>query len=123
MAWEGAFGVVPPEYDGLFVSPKYPVFEVNEERVLSEVLDVYFRSPAIWPTLSEINTGTNARRKRLHPTAFLSYEIPLPPIHTQQRHREMKRRVDELRKRHAEQRQELEALMPSVLAQAFAGEL
>ena len=49
--------------------------------------------------------------------------MPLPPIHTQQRLREMKRRVDELRKRHAEQRRELETLMPSVLARAFAGEL
>jgi len=123
MAWEGAFGVVPPEYDGLYVSPEYPVFEVKSERVLPEIPDVYFRSPAIWPTISEISTGTNARRKRLHPSAFLAYEIPLPPMRTQQRLREMKLRVDELRKRHAEQRRELEALMPSVLARAFAGEL
>ncbi len=123
MAWEGAFGVVPPEYDGLYVSPEYPVFEVKSEHVLREILDVYFRSPVIWPTISEISTGTNARRKRLHPSAFLAYEMPLPPMRTQQRLREMKRRVDELRKRHAEQRRELDALMPSVLARAFAGEL
>lgn len=123
MAWEGAFGVVPLEYDGLYVSPEYPVFEVNTERVLPETLDVYFRSPAIWPTISDISTGTNARRKRLHPSAFLSYEMPLPPVRTQQRLREMKHRVDELRKRNAEQRRELEALMPSVLARAMRGEL
>jgi hypothetical protein len=42
---------------------------------------------------------------------------------TQQRLREMKIRVDELRKRHAQQRAELDALMPSVLDRAFRGEL
>lgn len=120
MAWEGAFGVVPPEYDGLYVSPEYPVFEVKSERVLPEILDIYFRSPAIWPTISEISTGANVRRKRLHPSAFLSYELPLPPMRTQQRLREMKLRVDELRKRHAEQRRELETLMPSARSVARA---
>jgi restriction endonuclease S subunit len=123
MAWEGGLGVVPPECDGFVVSPEFPVFEVNQDRVLPETLDVYFRSPSVWPMLSEISAGTNARRKRLHPKVFLAYEMPLPPMKTQQRLREMKIRVDELRKRHAQQRAELEALMPSVLDRAFRGEL
>jgi len=123
MAWEGAFGIVLPEHDGFYVSPEYPVFEVNTARVLPEVLDIYFRSPAIWPTISEISTGTNARRKRLHPSTFLAFEFPLPPISQQHRVREIKRRTDELSQRHAAQRRELEGLMPSVLAKAFAGEL
>jgi restriction endonuclease S subunit len=123
MAWEGGLGVVPPECDGFVVSPEFPVFEVNQDRVLPETLDVYFRSPSVWPMLSEISAGTNARRKRLHPKVFLAYEMPLPPMKTQQRLREMKIRVDELRKRHALQRAELEALMPSVLDRAFRGEL
>jgi hypothetical protein len=60
----------------------------------------------------------------LNPSSqFLAYEMPLPPMKTQQRVREMKIRVDELRKRHAQQRAELEALMSSVLKQAFRGEL
>src|SRR5207244_8036083 len=40
MAWEGALGVVPHDCDGLVVSPEFPVFEINEDRVLPEVLDV-----------------------------------------------------------------------------------
>jgi type I restriction enzyme S subunit len=123
MAWEGAFGVVPPECDGLVVSTEFPVFEVNQEKVLPETLDVYFRTPSVWPMISEISTGTNARRKRLHPSALLAYEMPLPPMKTQLRLREMKRRVDELRQRHASQRKELETLMPAVLDRAFRGEL
>jgi type I restriction enzyme S subunit len=123
MAWEGGLGVVPPECDGLYVSLEYPVFEVNTARVLPEVLDIYFRTPAIWPMISEISTGTNARRKRMHPSVFLAYEFPLPPMETQMRLQGIKKRVDELRQRHREQRRELKALMPSVLAKAFAGEL
>ena len=42
MAWEGALGVVPPECDGCVVSTEFPVFEVNEDRVSHEVLDIYF---------------------------------------------------------------------------------
>jgi hypothetical protein len=46
MAWEGAFGIVPSELEGFVVSPEFPVFEVIEERVLPETLDIYFRTPA-----------------------------------------------------------------------------
>ncbi len=51
MAWEGALGIVPNECDGHFVSPEFPVFAMNEERVFPEVLEVYFRSPSVWPSL------------------------------------------------------------------------
>ena len=52
MAWEGALGVVPPECDGCVVSPEFPVFEVIEEKVFPEVLDTYFRTPAVWPEIA-----------------------------------------------------------------------
>ncbi len=40
MAWEGAFAIVPPECDGLVVSPEFPVFEIDQQRVLPETLEV-----------------------------------------------------------------------------------
>jgi len=67
MAWEGALGIVPTECDGLVVSPEFPVFPVNTDKVLPEVLDIYFRSPEVWARLSEISGGTNLRRCRLQP--------------------------------------------------------
>lgn len=45
MAWEGALATVPPECNGLVVSTEFPVFEVNKDKVLPEVLDVHFRTP------------------------------------------------------------------------------
>jgi type I restriction enzyme S subunit len=123
MAWEGALGVVPAECDGLVVSPEFPVFEVNEERVLPEVLDVYFRTPSVWPLLSGASTGTNVRRRRLNPADFLAFKMPLPTRETQRRLREVKRQVAALTRLQSETAAELDALLPSILDKAFKGEL
>lgn len=123
MAWEGALGVVPPECDGLVVSPEFPVFEVDENRVLPEVLDVYFRTPSVWSKLSDTSTGTNVRRRRLNPSDFLSFKMPLPSMAAQQKLREVKRGVDAIKNMQAETTAELDALLPSVLDKAFKGEL
>jgi type I restriction enzyme S subunit len=123
MAWEGAFGTVPPECDGLVVSTEFPVFEVNEDKVLSETLDVYFRTPAIWELVAQISTGTNVRRRRLHPNSFLSFEFPLPPLSVQIRLREVNQGLVPVRQMQRKTAAELEALLPSVLDRAFKGEL
>jgi type I restriction enzyme S subunit len=123
MAWEGAFAVVPDEFDGFVVSPEFPVFEINVERVLPEVIDVYFRTPAVWPEIHAISAGTNKRRRRLHPTSFLEYEFPLPSMAVQQKLQQIKPKVDALKAEQTRIAKELEALLPSVLDKAFKGEL
>jgi type I restriction enzyme, S subunit len=123
MAWEGALGAVPPECDGLVVSPEFPVFEVSSDRALPDTLDVYFRTPSVWPLLAEISTGTNVRRRRLHPKAFLEFEIPLPPISVQQQLRQARERMAKIKQLHTETATELDAMLPSVLDRAFKGGL
>lgn len=85
MAWEGAFGVVPPECDGLVVSPEYPVFSADPSRLDPHYLGYHFSNPSVWPQVAGESTGTNVRRRRLHPDSFLRYKIPLPPLSEQQR--------------------------------------
>lgn len=123
MAWEGAFGVVPPECDGLVVSPEFPVFEIDQTRVLPEVLDVYFKTPLVWPAMAALSTGTNVRRRRLHPNAFLSYQFPLPPMDVQLELRAAKSELERVVRLHNDVVAELDALLPSLLDQAFRGEL
>jgi restriction endonuclease S subunit len=120
MAWEGGIGIVPPECNGLVVSPEFPVFEVNESLVLAGILDIYFRIPSVWSLLANLSTGTNIRRRRLHPSSFLKFEIPLPPIEEQRR---IVGRVEELRKKIEEARsirwqalEEAEVFLKSVLS-------
>lgn len=123
MAWEGAMAIVPPECDGLVVSTEYPVFEVNEEKVLPEVLDVYFRTPSVWPAISGSSTGTNVRRRRLNPADFLRYKFPLPPRATQEKLRVIKAKAEEARKLREPAQKELDAMFPAILDRAFRGEL
>lgn len=122
MAWEGALGVVPPECDGMVVSPEFPVFTVNTEAVLPEVLDIYFRTPDIWPALAEISGGTNARRRRLQPATFLSYEMPVPSMAKQLELRAIYQRTQLLKTRHAAIRQANAALLPATLERVFQSE-
>lgn len=122
MAWEGALAVIPQECDGLYVSPEFLVFTVNEDRVLPEVLDVHFRSPAVWPLLSGASTGTNVRRKRLNPGDFLNYEFPLPPRKAQEVLRSIRKKVEQLHSAR-DRSAELKALLPSILDRAFKGAL
>lgn len=123
MAWEGALGVVPPECDGCVVSTEFPVFEVNEDQVLPEVLDTYFRTPSVWPEIAGESTGTNVRRRRLNPQDFLDYEMPLPSREAQMTLRKVRAELDALKRLQAETAAELAALLPAILDKAFKGEL
>jgi type I restriction enzyme S subunit len=119
MAWEGALGVVPQECDGLFVSPEFPIFEVIEDRVLPETLDVIFRTPSVWPSLAGESTGTNVRRRRLNPKDFLAYRIPLPNMKTQLRLRQVMMKVASLKRLQTETAAELDAMLPSILDRVY----
>ena len=123
MAWEGALAVVPPKFDGLVVSPEFPVFEIDERLILPEVLDVYFRTPSVWPLVSGASIGTNVRRRRLNPKQFLAFKIPLPSMPAQRQIRKVKSLVDAILAAKNESTPELGALLPSLLSKAFAGEL
>lgn len=119
MAWEGALGVVPAQCDGMVVSPEFPVFAVNTDAVLPEVLDIYFRTPEVWPALAEISGGTNMRRRRLQPSSFLAYEMPVPTMATQLKIRELRARTEKLKAQHAAIRAANQALIPATLERVF----
>ena len=123
MAWEGALAVVPSECNQLFVSPEFMVFEIDQNRVLPETLDVYFRTPTVWPKLSGESTGTNVRRRRLHPDDFLAYKMPLPSMQAQKRLRAICAQHALVRPLQVQILNELDALLPSILDRAFNGEL
>lgn len=121
MAWEGALGIVPPECDGMVVSPEFPVFTVNRDVVLPGVLDIYFRTPSIWVELSALSGGTNLRRRRLQPSSFLGHEMPVPPMEIQRKVVELSERIAALKARHTAIRESNAALLPAMLERVFAG--
>jgi type I restriction enzyme, S subunit len=123
MAWEGAYGIVPAELDGLVVSTEYPVFELIKGKILPEVITVHFSSPVVWEGLSNKSIGTNVRRRRLNPKDLLNYIFPLAPMENQLRLREKNQKISVIRTLNAEIQRDLEALLPGILNKAFKGEL
>jgi type I restriction enzyme, S subunit len=123
MAWEGALGIVPADCDGLMVSTEYPVFEIDTEAMLPEVIDTYFRSPEVWPGLSGQSGGTNVRRRRLNPNDFLNLRVPWPDQETQSAIKQCVSRVSAIRAIQSETAVELDAMLPSILDKAFKGGL
>jgi type I restriction enzyme S subunit len=119
MAWEGALGVVPYSCDGMVVSPEFPVFTVDPSKMLPELLDIHFRTPSVWPELAALSGGTNVRRRRLQPSAFLSYEIPVPPMSVQLKVRELIRLIDALKLRQTAVQEANVAMLPAILQRLF----
>jgi type I restriction enzyme S subunit len=123
MAWEGALGIVPAECDGLVVSTEFPVFEIDKDVMLPEVVDTYFRSPEVWPGLSGQSGGTNVRRRRLNPDDFLNLQMPWPDQETQSAIKQCVSRVSAIRAIQSETSVELDAMLPAILDKAFKGDL
>lgn len=85
-AWKGAFGVVPPELDGMFVSDKFPTYALDQTEVDENYLRWYFRYPPLWEEAQVLSTGSAALSKlTLNPPKFLLLTIPKPPVAEQKR--------------------------------------
>lgn len=123
MAWEGALGMVPPNCEQLVVSTEFPVFEIDEAIMFPEVVDTYFRSPEVWPSLSGQSGGTNVRRRRLNPQDFLNLEMPWPIESTQRAVRDSVARIANITRLQNEAARELDAMLPAILDKAFKGAL
>lgn len=85
-AWKGTFGIVPPELDGMFVSDKFPTYELDRTRVDEGWLRWYFRYSPLWEEAQSISIGSAALSKlTLNPPKFLLLTVPLPPLAEQRR--------------------------------------
>lgn len=101
-AWKGTFGIVPQDLDGMYVSDKFPTYELNRARVDEGYLRWFFRHPDVWEQARVMSTGSAALSKlTLNPPKFLDLEIPLPPLDEQSR---IVARIEELAAKVAEAR-------------------
>lgn len=122
-AFEGALAVVPAEFDGWFVSPEFPTFEVDQSRLSLSYLIHLCAWESFWRSLSDGSKGVGARRERVSPTRLLEVRIPFPEIDVQ---REIAKTLDRLaaaRDLADHQQAVLGGLRSSLLNAAFAGQL
>lgn len=118
-AFEGAVAVVPREYEGSYVSPEFPVFEIR-----GHTNPTYLRycvmADSFVSQLAGATSGVGARQKRVSPGAFLDLSVPMPSL---ERQREITSRLDlasrvlKLKRDAVHIRQ---ALLPAARNEAFA---
>ena len=93
-AWKGTFGIVPAALDGMFVSDKFPTYELDRSKVEENWLRWYFRWPPLWEQARAMSTGSAALSKlTLNPPKFLLLKMPLPLLYEQ---RQLAARLDGL---------------------------
>lgn len=119
-AWKGTFGIVPRELDGMFVSDKFPTYELDRSKVDENWLRWYFRCPPLWEEAQTMSIGSAALSKlTLNPPKFLLLTIPLPPLPEQRRVvariEELAAQIHEARSLRHQAAEEAEALILSRL--------
>lgn len=83
-ARNGALGIVPPELDGAIATNDFPVFRLQEDRLLPGYLGWLCQTAAFVEECRRASEGTT-NRVRLQEDKFLCGEIFLPPLSEQQR--------------------------------------
>ncbi|MGH9428663.1 MAG: hypothetical protein ACRD2L_20425, partial [Terriglobia bacterium] len=125
MAWEGAFGVVPPEAHGCVLSGAFMVYELDKTRLDPRYLNYYFKLQKVWEAIGGQSTGTNVRRRSLHPDQFEIATIPLPSLEEQRRIvariEELAVKIEEARRLRREAVEETEALTRSMRNHELTG--
>jgi type I restriction enzyme, S subunit len=84
-AWEGAVGLVSEGDRGMIASHRFPTFRSDEQRLDLRFLLLFFRTPTGVDLMGRVSPGGAGRNRTLNRTAFLSLDIPLPPLIEQQR--------------------------------------
>ncbi|MGH3042418.1 MAG: hypothetical protein ACRDNG_11900 [Gaiellaceae bacterium] len=69
--------------DGWFVSNEYPTFDVDTDHATPEFVRLAIARPRAWREMASRTVGMGHRRQRLHPDAFVAFEIELPSLDEQ----------------------------------------
>ncbi len=83
-AWRGAFGIVPPELDGHYVSNEFPTFRPKDGRIDPRYLYYWFLLPSTLERVEEDCIGTTkASRNRFKEPFFKALTLDLPSLEEQ----------------------------------------
>ena len=81
-ARQGSICIIGDEFDHVAVSPEYPVYTPDCERVHPGYLILVLRTPGFLAQLAVAASG-NTTKRRIRPEFFESRRIPLPPLNKQ----------------------------------------
>ena len=81
--WEGALALSSEKFSGLYVSPQFPTFLCDEDKLDRNFLGWLMQRKLFWDDLGKRTKGMGDRRRTLNPDSLLSTEIPLPLLDEQ----------------------------------------
>lgn len=122
-AWEGAVAVCGKDLAGMYVSPEYRTFRFDEEEAEAEYFAALVKTEWFWSRLKDATRGVGARRERTRPEQFLNIEIPVPVVSKQKEAASIFSKLEVTKRLQSNTAAELDAMLPSILAKAFRGEL
>lgn len=94
-AFEGAVAVVPPAFDGWYLSPEFPTFSCVDGELEPAFMAQLCRWSDFWRMLASASRGIGARRERVHPERLLELVVQVPAVEIQA---SAARRLDEISK-------------------------
>ena len=124
-AFEGAYGLVPDEYDGCFVSNEFPAFDIDQERLCPGV-----PRTALQAAKHLENPGRANRRNGRSPTenkarSASRHAIPLPPLAEQRRIvakiERLVAKIDEAQGLRPSANEKVKALLPASINSVISG--
>jgi type I restriction enzyme, S subunit len=84
-AFEGAIAVIPPEFDGWYLSPEFPTFSINATLADARYIANLCAWPEFWTRLGAQSKGVGARKVRVSAERLLAIKVPLPDLDEQRR--------------------------------------
>lgn len=124
-AWKGSFGIVMPELDGMFVSDKFPTYELDKSRVDPRFAMFMLAAPTSQASMHGHVRGTSYVGINLKDVRTI--QIPVPDMKQQMATVDeifaLQEKADAVNRLQANISSQLNAMIPSVLHSAFNGGL
>lgn len=122
-AWEGAIADVRPEDHGRVGSHRFITCVAKEGIATPEFLRFYLLTNEGIEKIRTASPGGAGRNRTLGLTKLEKIEVPIPSYDKQLRFNRLQSQVAAIQQAQTDGQVELDALLPSILNQAFKGEL
>lgn len=121
-AWEGAVAVAGPEDHGRVGSHRFLTCLPKEDVVLASFLRFHFLTRKGLDDLLQASPGGAGRNRTLGLAALANIRVPIPQYESQLKFENLVKHALRIKKIHAEQASDIDALLQSILLRAFRGE-
>lgn len=119
-ARNGVYAIIGPELDGFVVSKDFPVFDINESKVLPHFLRRAVLSDAFINQVKNSSFGAT-NRMRIKEEVFETYSIPLPELSKQNEIVDIMDRVETIINSRQQELQKLDDLIKARFGELFDG--